>query len=86
MSYKGIAKGKTIELEEPLPYPEGQPVSVFVEPVGGPLPAGSPAAIRQVMHEPPHLTWEDVEVFERAIAEAKLPVQDQRVFPEDESR
>jgi len=57
-----------------------------VEPVAAPLQPGSPAALRQVMHEPPHLPWEDVEVFERAIAEAKLPVQEQRVFPEDESR
>jgi len=86
MTYKGIAKGKHIELEEPLPYADGQPVSVWVEPFTGLLQPGSPAAVRQVMHEPPHLTWEDVEVFERAIAEAKLPVQDQRVFPEDESR
>lgn len=31
MTYKGIAKGKTIELEEPLPYSEGQPVSVSIE-------------------------------------------------------
>lgn len=35
MNYKGIAKGKTIELEEPLPYPQGQPVSVSVEPLRG---------------------------------------------------
>jgi hypothetical protein len=33
MNCKGIAKGKTIELEEVLPYPEGQPVSVSVEPL-----------------------------------------------------
>jgi hypothetical protein len=56
MIYKGIAKGTHIELEEPLPYADGQPVSVWVEPVAGLLPPGSPAAVRQVMHEPPHLT------------------------------
>lgn len=33
MNCKGIAKGKTIELEEVLPYPEGQLVSVSVEPL-----------------------------------------------------
>lgn len=86
MTYRGIAKGTHIELEEPLPYADGQPVSVWVEPVAGPLQPGSPAAVRQVMHAPPHLPREDVAVFERAIAEAKLPVQDQRVFPEDERR
>jgi len=82
MSYKGIARGRTIELEEPLPYPDGQPVSVFVEPLGGPFPAGSPAAIRHVMHEPPHLTGEEVDALERAIAEARLPMQQRSVFEE----
>ena len=83
MSYRGIAKGKTIELEELLPYPEGQPVSVFVEPLTGQLQAGSPTAIRQVMHEPPHLKWEDVDELERAIEEAKLPVRQGGVFDDD---
>lgn len=31
MTYKGVAKGKIIELEESLPYSEGQAVSVSVE-------------------------------------------------------
>lgn len=83
MSYRGIAKGKTIELEEPLPYPEGQPVSVFVEPLAGQLQAGSPTAIRQVMHEPPHLKWEDVDELERAIEEARLPVRQGGVFDDE---
>lgn len=83
MSYKGIARGKTIELEESLPYPEGQPVSVVVEPLAEQSQAGSPAAIRQAMHEPPHLNWEDVDELERAIAEAKLPVRQAGVFDDD---
>lgn len=45
MIYKGVARGKIIELEEPLPYPEGEPVSVTVEPFAGQLLEGSPAAI-----------------------------------------
>ena len=80
MNYKGIAKGQTIELEEPLPFPEGQPVSVQVEPLTGPLRAGSPLAIRQAMHELPHLNMEDVDELERAIEEAKLPVRQESVF------
>ena len=80
MSYKGIVKGRTIELEEPLPYSEGQPVSVVVEPFAGQPQAGSPAAIRQVMHEPPHLKGEDVDELERAMEEAKLPVRQEDVF------
>jgi hypothetical protein len=82
MTYKGIAKGKTIELEEPLPYPEGQPVSVLVEPLAGQLQPGSPATIRRVMHEPPHLNQEDVDELERVIEEGKLPVHQESVFGE----
>lgn len=82
MTYKGIAKGKIIELEEPLPYSEGQPVSVSVEPLEGHARAGSPAMIRRVMHEPPRLKWEDVDELERAIEEAKLPVNHGSVFNE----
>ena len=42
MPYKGVAKGKMIELEERLPYPEGQPLSVAVEPWGGTAVSGLP--------------------------------------------
>lgn len=82
MIYKGIAKGKTIELEDRLPYPEGQPVSISVEPFTKQVHPGSPAAIRQVMHEPPHLMWEDVDELERAIEKGKLPVHQDGVFDE----
>ncbi len=85
MTYKGIVKGNIIELEESLPYPEGQRVSVSIEPLGGYLPPGSPAAIRQVMHEPPHLQEEDVEILERAIEEGKLLIHHGSVFNESES-
>jgi hypothetical protein len=80
MPYKGIIKGKTIELEDPLPYPEGQPVSVSVVPLAPHLQPGSPAAIRQVMHEPPHLQEADVHILERAMEEGKLPVEQGNVF------
>jgi hypothetical protein len=82
MIYKGIAKGKTIELEERLPYPEGQPVSISVEPFIEQLRPGSPAAVQQVMHEPPHVMWEDVDELERAIEAGKLPVHQEGVFDE----
>src|SRR4030095_9490806 len=80
VAYKGIVRGKIIELEEPLPYPDGQPLSVSVEPWAGQLEPGSPAAIRQVMHEPPHLRWEAVDELEQAIATGKLPVHHAGVF------
>lgn len=82
MTYKGVAKGKTIELEEPLPYPEGQSVSVWVEPLDGQSQPGLPTAIRQAMHELPYLNREDVDELERAIEEGKLPVYQGNVFEE----
>ena len=58
--------------------------SRFLIPMGshsvGQLEPGSPAAIRQVMHEPPHLRWEAVDELERAIATGKLPVHHAGVF------
>lgn len=80
MNYKGIVKGKTIELEESLPYADGQPVRVLVEPLIGQPQAGSPVVVRQAMHEPPRLKWKDVDELERAIEEAKLPVGQEGVF------
>lgn len=46
MVLRGIARGKTIELENELGLPEGQPVTVTVQPAqaeaddAGPLPPG----------------------------------------------
>ena len=80
MIYRGIAKGNVIELEESLPYPEGQPLNISVEISAVYLKAGSPVAIRQAMAEPPHLNGEDVDELERAIAEGKLPVQPEGIF------
>ena len=73
MTYKGIVKGKTIELEDEVPYPEGQPVSVSLEPLEEKRELNLPGVIRQIMHEPPHLRWEDVDELERAIEEGKIP-------------
>lgn len=82
MNYKGIAKGKTIELDEPLPYPEGQPVSVLVEPLDEQPQLSMAAAIRQIMHEPPHINWDYVDELERVIQEGRLPVYQGSVFDE----
>lgn len=82
MTYKGVARGKTIELDEVLPFPEGEPVSVSVQPLKSELRPGSAQAIRQAMHEPPHLSEEDVAALERAIEESKLPVNFRGVFDE----
>jgi len=80
MTYKGIAKGKIIELEDPLPYSEGQVVSVSIEPLRLDLRQGSPAAILKVLRDLPHFNTEDVDELERAIEQGKLPVRTQGVI------
>jgi hypothetical protein len=65
--YKGIVNGKTIKFDKPLPYPKGQPVKVSVEPLGDKLQPGSAMAIKQLMHEEPHLHWDDVDELEHLI-------------------
>ena len=82
MTYTGIAKGRIIEFAEDLPYSEGQAVSVSIAPLEEQPQTGSPAAIRKVMHEPPHLKWSDVDELEHAIAQGQLPVQQASVFDE----
>ena len=80
MHFRGIARGKIIELDEVLPYAEGCLVNVIVEPENVIPQAGSPAAIRRVMHEPPHLAPEEVDELEQIIATGQLPVRDRGVF------
>ena len=48
MGYKGTAKGKLIELEEPLPFADGTRVEVTVTPVPQPR-KGSPKAVLQLV-------------------------------------
>jgi hypothetical protein len=80
MQVRGIAKGKIIELEETLPYTEGCLVRVIVEPEKVSAILGSPAAIRQAMREPPHISATDTEELEQAIRAGQLPVRESTVF------
>ncbi len=80
MTYRGIAKGKVIELEDTLPFPNGQSVTVQIETTeNGPLP-GSAARILSAIHEPPHLSCADVDELENQIAAGRLPVQQRGPF------
>ena len=74
MIYKGVAKGKIIELEEPLPYNEGQLISISVDTIIGQFCIGSPEAVRLMMNKPPHLRSEDVDELEQEIEKGKLPM------------
>ena len=84
MTYKGIAKGKIVELEKPLPYSEGQVICVSIEPFPPDLRPGSLAAILKVLRDLPHINAEDVNELEHAIERGKLPVRTQDVFGEEE--
>ena len=74
MNYRGLAKGKTIELEEALPFPEGQAVWVSVEKGGTVSPPGSPEAILQAVRDGPHLGARVVQELQAAIQSSRLPV------------
>ena len=85
MTYKGVAKGKIIELEETLPYSDGQAVSVSVEALHPDLQPGSAAAILKVMRSLPDLNPDDIDELERLIRQGRLPVRMQGEFEKEEA-
>jgi hypothetical protein len=85
MTYKGVAKGKIIELEEALPYSDGQAVSVSVEALHPDLQPGSAAAILRVMRSLPDLNPDDIDELERLIRQGRLPVRMQGEFEKEEA-
>lgn len=85
MTYKGVAKGKIIELEDALPYSDGQAVSVSVEALNPDLQPGSAPAILKVMRSLPDLNPDDVDELERLIRQGRLPVRMQGAFEKDEA-
>jgi len=85
MTYKGVAKGKIIELEEALPYSDGQAVSVSVEALHPDLQPGSAPAILRVMRSLPDLNPDDVDELEQLIRKGRLPMRMQGEFEKDEA-
>ena len=85
MTYKGVAKGRIIELEEALPYSDGQAVSVSVEALHPDLQPGSVAAILKVMRSLPDLNPDDVDELERLIRQGRLPVRMRGEFEKEEA-
>ena len=75
MTYKGPAKGKIIELEEPLPYCEGQPITISIEPIHPEQQPGSPLAILNVLRDLPDMQTGDVDELEHLIKQARLPIR-----------
>lgn len=83
MTYTGVAKGKIIELDEPLPYREGEIIRVSIEPLGPKAQPGSPAAVLAAMRALPDIDPADVECLERAIEHGRLPVSSASVFDDE---
>lgn len=79
MTYRGYARGRLIELEESLPYPEGQALNISVLPAESPAPQPTTERLRQAMRDPPHLSPQDVDELESAIAAGKLGVREHGV-------
>jgi hypothetical protein len=80
MVCKGTIRGNAIQFDQPLPFREGQAVTVSVEPAEEELPLGSPARLLRAMHEEPHVAPDIVDEFERLIEEGKSPVRYEGVF------
>lgn len=76
MTYKGVARERIIELDELLPYPQGQALTVVVQPLHREAEIGSPERVRSAMHALPHLDPMDVDDLETCIKNGRLPVRD----------
>ena len=84
MTYKGIAKGKTIELEQPLPYEDGQAVTVSIEPVTKEPAPGSPEAILKAIHSLPHVDEDAITELQRVIKQGRLPSSTRKLFDSED--
>lgn len=70
MTYKGIVRGKVIELKGSAVLPEGTEVEIVIA-----EPSGSPEALHEALAAPPRCTPEDVTALSEAIAQGKRPVR-----------
>lgn len=84
MTYRGVARGRIIELEEALPFPEGQPLTVSVNAVPGGSPLGSPELVRRTMNNAPHIASSDLDELEQAIEGGKLRVREEGALDSDD--
>lgn len=83
MTVQGTANGKSIELDEPLPFPDGEPLTIDVHPTNNdarnyPTPAEVVEALRKL----PPVTDEDIAELMRAIDSDKQPASDRGIFDE----
>jgi hypothetical protein len=85
MTYKGIARGRMIELTERLPFPEGQVIEVSINAEPAKPVGGLAGVVRRAMHAPPVLDNDLVDEFERVIREGRLDVRERGVFDAGET-
>jgi hypothetical protein len=89
MTYKGIARGKVIELEGDLALPEGTEVEIVVKDRAKNSATvnhhakGSPEAILKFFNTPPLCTPADVDALLQAITKGRQPTKYQGVFDQD---
>ena len=90
MTYKGIVKGKVVELEDHVTLPEGTRVEVVVKDSHGEElapsghPKGSPQAILAIYDSPPHCAPEDVDALMEAIERGKRPIRFEGIFDQEQ--
>ena len=77
MIYQGVVRGRIIELDEALPFGDGQVVRVVIESIAPPehRQPGSPAAVLDAMDGPPHVDPALVDQLEQYIRQGTLPVR-----------
>ena len=80
MSYKGIIKGNTIELQDVLEYPEGTEVEVEVKERPS---RGNPQSILNYLQTTPACTSDDVTALMTEIDRGKKKIQFEGAFDQD---
>ena len=90
MTYKGIAKGRVIELEGGVVLPEGIEVEVVVrqsdEQAANGYSKGSPRAILAAFDIPSRCTPEDVDALLQAIEFGRRPLRFEGAFDRQERK
>jgi hypothetical protein len=90
MTYKGIARGKVIELEDDIALPEGTEVEIVVKDrTKSSVPSNSQAkgsryAILKFFDTAPLCTPADVDALMQAIKEGRQPTNYQGVFDQNQ--
>jgi hypothetical protein len=90
MTYKGIARGKVIELEDDIALPEGTEVEIVVKDrtkssvTSNSHAKGSPEAILKIFDTAPLCTPADVDALMQAIKQGRQPTNYQGVFDQDQ--